>query len=232
MAKKRRRKATRRPAAAAAAPKRRRRRTSNPAKRRRRSSPRMGTGINAITADMRTGLGRLIGKLATAWAVRRWSQSPGGIFGTAHTSPTAGEGWSLPQYAIAGAVAMWGPALLRRFVNPSEFRRGAVDLMLEKLVWTEGLARSQWAQNAFGTGDVGYNGSSGQTYVQQGNRWNAMQGLVAASPLDGLVEASALDGDPSYSYGHLLPSGVSADTTKFGKHSGSGYTSQVHAAYS
>lgn len=185
-----------------------------------------------MTNEMRTGLGRLIGKLATAWAVRRWSQQPGGLFGTAYTSPTAGEGWSMPQYVIAGIVAMWGPTLLRRFVSPTEFRRGAVDLILEKFVWTEGIARNQWAVNAFGTGDVGYDASTGQSYVQQGNRWSAMQGLVQASPLDGLVEASALDGSPGYSYGHLLPPGVPASTAKFGKQSGSGFTSQYHAAYS
>ena len=170
----------------------------------------------------------MLGMLAAGWAVRRWSQSPGGMWpGQAHTSPLMGEGWSLPQYAIAGAVAMWGPPLVKRFVNPTEFRRGVVDLMVQKFIWTEGIARSPALQAQFGAGDIAYNGH--QAYVNSGNRWNAMQGLVESSPLDGLVESSALDGPMGHSaYGHLMAPGTG---TVAGKYHGSGYTSNYHAAF-
>ena len=164
--------------------------------------------------------------------VRRWSDNAGGMFGQSFTSPTAGEGWSLPQYAIAAATAWFGPKLLGRFVSGAEFRRGVVDLMVEKFVWTEVIARNQWAVGQFGAGDVGYNQNTGQSYVQQGNRWNAMQGLVQQTPLDGLVEQTPLDGQNlDYQYGHLLPTGTSVGVQRAGKWSGSGWASPYHAAF-
>lgn len=227
----RRRRAVRRAPVARRPARRRRRRIANPRRRRRASSYARG-GINAVVSEFKNSLPRMFGKLVTAWCVRRWSSTAGGIFGTAHTSPMMGEGWSLPQYAIAGLVATLGPRFLGRWVNGGQFRAGCVDLMVEKMIWTEGIARNSWAVQQFGTGDVGYNNQIGQAYVDQGGRWNAMQGLVAASPLDGLVEASPLDGDGDYAYGHLLPAGASAGTQRAGKYGGSGYTSQYHAAFS
>lgn len=238
---KRRKKATRRPAKRGAATtrkitRRRRNPIANPAPRkvakRRRSNPSSRGGLGAIMSEVNSGVPRLLGKLAAAWAVRRYSNQAGGMFGQAHTSPTAGEGWSLPQYAIAAAVAMWGPKLFGRFIPSTDFRRGVVDLILEKFVWTEGIARSPWAVAQFGTGDVGYNAATGQSYVQQGSRWNAMQGLVEQTPLDGLVEQTPLDGNLDYQYGHLMdPASTSNGLQRSGKWHGSGYTNQYHAAF-
>lgn len=228
----RRRRSARRAAPTRTITRRRRRNPTPPKRRRRRSNPSMRGGLTAVVSEFQNSLPRLMGKLAAAWAVRRWSSSPGGMFGVAHTSPTAGEGWSFPQYLIAGAVALWGPPLVSRFLNASEFRRGVVDLMAEKLVWTELIARNSWAVQQFGTGDVGINNSTGQAWVNQNNRWNAMQGLVEQTPLDGLVEQTALDGPNDYQYGQLLPSNTSIGVQRAGKWSGSGYTSPYHAAYS
>jgi len=224
----------RRSATTSVAPVRRRRRRANPSRRRRavrRVSKGVGTGLTAVTNELMKSLPRLLGKITAGWAVRRWSSTAGGIFGQAHTSPTAGEGWSLPQYAIALGVAWFGPRVLGKFIPANEFRRGVVDLMMEKFVYTEIIARNSWAQQQFGTGDVGYNAATGQSYVDQGGRWNAMQGIVTQSPLDGIVEASPLDGGISHGYGHLLPAGASLATTKSGKYQGSGYKSGYHAAY-
>jgi hypothetical protein len=117
--------------------------------------------------------------------------------------------------------------LVKKFVNPVEFRRGVVDLMVQKFVWTEGIARSPALQAQFGAGDISYNGH--QAYVSSGDRWNAMQGLVESSPLDGLVESSALDGPMGQTaYGHLMPPGTG---TQAGKYHGSGFTSNYHAAF-
>ena len=226
MAKKRRKKSTRRKTAGASTTRRIVRR--NPTRRRRakrvyrRARRAAGTGVNAIVKEIQPALQRTLGMLVAGWAVRRWSKTPGGIWpGQTHTSPLMGEGWSLPQYAIAGAVAMWGAPLLRRFVNPTEFRRGVVDLMVQKLVWTEVIARSPMLQNQFGAGDVAYDGH--QAYVQSGGRWNAMQGIVEKSALDGIVEKSALDG-----MGHLMPPGTATRTSRY---TGSGFENPYHAAF-
>lgn len=228
MAKKRRKKTTRRRKTRGATTTRRitrRNPTRHNPTRRRRARKAIGTGITALTNELKPALQRTLGMLVAGWAVRRWSSTPGGIWpGQAHTSPTAGEGWSLPQYAIAGAIAMWAPPLLKRFIDPREFRRGVVDLMVQKLVYTEAIARSPMLQRQFGTGDVAYDGH--QAYVESGGRWNAMQGLVEKSALDGLVEMSPLDGMGDM--GHLMPKGTQTQSSIY---SGTGYENPYHAAF-
>lgn len=217
---------------------RRRRRRRNPAparrstnKRRRKNPMFLAGGVGSVFAEMRKSIPRLIGALATAWAVKQWGK-PGGLFGQDHTSEMLGKSWGWSQYAIAGAVAAWGPKVFGRFIDATEFRRGAVDLIMFKAVWTEGIARSPWAVRQFGNpGDVAYDPSGGGMYVDQGGSWNSMQGLVEESPLDGLVEASPMDGAYGGSMGHLLPANVSPSLAAQGRYSGSGYTSNYHAAF-
>lgn len=213
--------------------KRRRRRNPAPSKRRRRKNPSLGLGVTGVFNEMKNALPRLAGTLATAWAVRQFGQA-GGLFGQQFTSPMMGESWGWSQYAIAGAVAMWGPKLLGKFVNAKEFQRGSVDLIIQKLVWTEGISRSAWAVKQFGN-TIGIDSGTGQMYMDQGGgNYAAMQGLVEASPMDGLgslVEASPMDGHGGHGYGHLLPAGTSAQTAATGRYTGSGYTSNYHAAF-
>jgi hypothetical protein len=176
---------------------------------------------------------RLLGKLAVAWAVKRWGNK-GAIFSDqVYTSETYGNSWSMEQYLVAWAVATWVPKVFGRFLNASEFRTGAWDLILTKAIWTEGIARSDWAVQQFGaTGDVQYDPTSGQMMIESRGQLMPMQGpIVKQSPLDGLVGSSPLDGTGSYGYGHLLPAGVSAQTAETGRQSGSGYVSNYHAAY-
>jgi hypothetical protein len=235
------RKRRRRKGTTARKPRRRRRRTSNPEqttayvpetnRRRRRKrgrsrnpSPgrriarragRIGLlGLGALGADLRDAWPRFLGKLWVAWAVRRWGAQfgGGGLFGTPQTSPTAGESWTLGQYFIGYLALTVGSNFFGRWVSPAQFRQGGIDLLFTKLAWTEGIARSQWAQTQFGAatygqaeGDVQQT-PDGQTWLQQGGQWVALQGqLVQSSPLDGaLVSASPLDGAGSYGMGHQL----------------------------
>lgn len=219
----------------------RRKRRKNPIARigtRRAARTRNPIGLGGVTNELKSGIPRMIGKLATAWAVMRVSNSPmmsgghSGLFGTPQASVMMGQSWGWQQYAIAMAVAAWAPKFIGKWVNPTEFRRGATDLILEKLIWTEGIARSPWAVKAFGAnpGMVAV-GPGNQAYWGSGGQWNAMQGLVASSPLDGLVDASPMDGPESYNYGHLLPASATAAERKSGAYTGSGYADPFHAAF-
>lgn len=138
------------------------------------------------------------GKLFVAFAVRKVGGLGGGqlLGGAPIQSPTAGQSWGLGQYIVAALAAHFGAKLFKRVLNPSEFRRGGLDLLFTKLIWTEGIARSDWAKQQFGNTGPSYSPSTGQTWLSTGGRSVAMQGeLVEASPLDGeLVEASPLDG--------------------------------------
>lgn len=145
-------------------------------------------------------------------------------------SQTAGGSWSAAQYAIAFVGAHFGAKIFGKFFSPTEFQRGARDLIFTKLVWTELIGRSQWAKQQFG--GFRYNRNTGTTWLTGGGRAVSMQGLVQASPLDGLVQASPLDGTGYGSYGGLLPSTTSPDQAMRARWSGDGYTSEYNAAYS
>jgi hypothetical protein len=231
-------------------PRRRRRRRRNPGSapvsRRRRRNPgaRSGGGLlglfgggggGGLMGEVSRFLPSLAGKLFVSAVVKRFGTQGGSLFGGPQSSPTVGGSWSMGQYLAALLAANLGAKVFGRFLNAAEFRRGGMDLILTKLVYTEGLARSPGLQAILG--NVPENqirvDADGQTYLQQGGRWVAMQGpLISASPLDGLVEAAPLDGPPGYGYGHLLPAATDAATVEAGKWAGSGFTSNYNAAYS
>jgi len=228
-------------------PRRRRRRSArrrNPVsfgRRRRRRNPE-GFG-GGIMSEVNRFLPRLLGKLFVAFLVKRWGGQGSLMSPTAMQSPTLGGSWTMGQYVLAAVGAHLGAKVFGRFINAEQFKQGAYDLILTKLVWTEGLSRSPWLQATFGAaeGEVKYNEQTGQMEIFQGGRWQMMQGyddmsgsdLVTASPLDGeLVAASPLDGSASYGYGHLLPANADAATVRAGMYTGSGYVSPYHAAYS
>ena len=146
------------------------------------------------------------------------------------TSEFAGTSWTWRQYGIALAVAQFAPKLLSRVIDPTGFRQGAMDAIVMKFVWTEGISKSDWGREQFGTGDIYSDNSNGQLYWDQGGRQVAMQGLVASSSLDGLVEGGPMDGHDPSGYGHLLPAGTDAQTAYRGAYHGSGYTDPYQAA--
>lgn len=236
--KKRRRKtSTKRRAAPAPAPKRRRRRrTTNPARRtsRRRKNP----SVSGILGSVKSWIPAMVGKLAVTWVVQRMGGMGVGGSLTSFTqtppSVTAGGQWSMYQYLAAGVVAQYGGKLLGKYVNAAEFKRGAWDMILTKLVWTEGIGRSEWAVKQFGAdGDVSYDPGSGSMLMEQGGRLNYMQGsqLVEQSSLDGLRMANDLDGG-DYEFvgndlGHYTPSPTEASI-----HQGTGSNDPYVTAYS
>jgi len=213
-------------------------RSSNPVRRRRsrRSNPGILSGSGLQDIAKRWGW-RFAGKLAASFVIRKFG-SPGNLTGgPAYQSPTAGSSLTIGQYIMASMTVRVIAHLGKRFfgAGAQQLIEGADDLLLTKLVWTEGISRSQWARGAFGNvnGRIAY--TPGQMWVGQHGQWNAMQGLgselVQASPLDGplgseLVQASPLDGP----MGHLLPPGVDPDVARIGRYQGSGYTNPYQAA--
>lgn len=175
-----------------------------------------------------------LGKLTVSYAIRRWSGRGQLLGGAPVKSYTAGSSLTAGQYLV-GLVALHlaaGVFSRMSFINRGDFLKGGYFFLFTKLVWTEGFARNDWARQAFG--NVRYSPDTGQTWVQQGNQYVAMQGeLVEASPLDGeLVEASALDGGLSHSYGHAMSETTSPERQKISKWSGTGFQSNWPAAYS
>jgi len=231
-------------------PNRRRRRKVGGSRRRRKNPGRIATrarsfgggllGIGTLGSDMRAAWPALLGKLWVSWAVRRWAGQfgTGGLF-TPKSSPTMGESWTMGQYVIGYLALSLGSRFFGRFVPQAEFRRGGISLLFDKLVWTEGLSRSTWAQQQFGgdtygaaEGDV-QRTEDGQVWLQQGGQWVAMQGqLVSASPLDGqLVEASQLDGAGSYGYGHAMDPNTETALAIRSNYSRTGSTNKYAAPY-
>lgn len=198
---------------------------------RRSSNPSLGglmSGVGPIVADIKGAIPRLIGKLAAVAAVKRFGGASGAIMGPLVTTPTRGESWTLQQYAIALGVGLFAPKIFGRFVNGAEFRRGVVDLIVEKVVWSELIARSPTAMQWLGAadGDVQFDPSTGQMWVQQGGQYVAMQGygdtLVPQTQYGELV--------PANQYGHLLPPNVDALTAR-GQWDNSGFVNRFDAAY-
>ncbi len=189
------------------APPRRRPSRARAPSRRRRRNPSLSGMKAGFMGEVNKWLPAFAGKLFVAFAVRRIGALGGQqlLGGGPVISPTAGTSWGFGQYIVAGLATHFGSKLFKSVLDPSGFRRGGYDLILTKLVWTEGIARSPWAAEAFGNYGPRYSPRTGQTWLSTpGGGSVAMQGeLVEASPLDGeLVEASPLDGSPvSASYG-------------------------------
>jgi hypothetical protein len=184
------------------------------------------SGIGPIVADIKSAVPRIAGKLAAIALVKRFGGPSGAIMGPTVTTPSRGESWTLQQYAIAIATGLFAPKIVGKFVNGSEFRKGIVDLIVEKVLWSEVIARSPTAMQWLGAeGDVQYDPSTGQMYVQQGGQYVAMQGygdLVPQTQYGGLV--------PATQYGHLLPPNVD-DLTARAQWDNSGFVNRFDAAY-
>jgi hypothetical protein len=139
---------------------------------------------------------RLAGKLWTSWVVRRWGALGGAggqlLGGGPVQSWTAGSSWTLGQYGLAILAAHFGSKLFGKVLDAGDFRQGCWDLILTKLIWTEGIARSDWAKSQFGSPRIRGNRRTGQAWLQQGGQWEALQGAHGMG--DTIVDAGALDG--------------------------------------
>lgn len=197
------------PVVAAMNPSRRRRRRRNPSvvamnpRRRRRRNPESGdlkSFFGKWAPSGKTILLALGADLVIGLAVRRFGDTWGtGIMGQAATSPYAGQGWSIKNYAVAAGALF----LVNRFFVRSRFGEdgsrafvtAGITQLARRMMYTEVLARSQWAQDTFGQVVPVYDDMEGQRWAQtQDGSWYAMQGtLVQASPMGGaLVQASPM----------------------------------------
>lgn len=167
-------------------------------------------------------------------------------------SPMMGEALSARGYLMAFLGAYVGGEIAARIWGRAAGEQvylGGVDLMVQKLVWTQLISRNAWAQQQFGNvhgyatmpGNVGqnlgqmdqaqegdiYTDEDGNVWLSQGGRWVSMQGLVEAGTLGQLVEAGTL-GDTGSGY---LPSSTSAQENAWSQYSQTGSSDPYHAAY-
>lgn len=211
---------------------------------------------------------RAMGQLGAAWAIMRFGgarPSPGSWPGGSGVpySPMQGEALSMRGYVmgflgayLSGEIAarVWGKTA------GEEAYKGGIDLLVQKLVWTQLISRNAWAQSQFGNpygmatmpGDVGaglgqaeganfqegdiYTDEDGNVMLMQGGRWIAMQGLVEAGPLGALVEAGPLGAMHADYMGDTgsgyLPQGTPAAENAWSQYAQTGSRDPYHAAYS
>jgi hypothetical protein len=159
-------------------------------------------GLGNIKGMLMGGVQRLSGTIVVAAAAKfaeRWGgKSSGGGF-----SAMYGEPWTWQQYAAGLAAALFGGKLLGKFVNPVAFQTGAIDFLLGKALFTEGIARMPELQKYLGEAQENstYYDPNGQGYMAQDGQYVAMQGLVESNQYDGLgtlVQSNALDGVADY----------------------------------
>ncbi len=170
MAKKKRKKSTRRrkrrrnpatPArtSRARAPARRRSSRAAPRRRRRRCNPGSRGRAWPYGYGPQQMLWYGLGHLAQAFAVRRFGDAWGkGVMGKNAASPYAGQGWSFKNYLIAVITGYVGAKAIERTkwgkVAAEQVWRSAVDNVIIRMMWTEVLGRSKWAQDTFGQSDA------------------------------------------------------------------------------
>lgn len=191
--KKKRRKKNPEPVTAALAnpSRRRRRRKKNPApRRRRRRNPEGRAGRLLSIAQFPKGQSILMAMLADlviGFAVKRASTWTGdawgtGMFGQAATSPYAGQGWSFRLYAAAGLALMLGARMVRGWRGEEaarEFSHAGWTQLARRFMYTEVIARNQWAQDTFGQVAQVVDTSDGTRWIEtpEGG-WYAMQGRL------------------------------------------------------
>lgn len=205
--------------------KRRRNPEENPRRRRRRRrrrNPEGGAarilGLGGMLGALREAVGDALptvgAKLAISWAVKRWGTSWGeGLMGDKPAvSPYGGQAWSLRNYMIAVAVGAIGSTIASRW-KPGAGRawmRSVADDILQRLVYTEVIARSKWGQENLGADPIpiGYERNAhGDTFaIYEGTGYRpAMLGLEPAGPLGGLVPANRKMSSRAPAMGHLYP---------------------------
>lgn len=227
------------------------RRRTNPAPRRRAPARRRGRnpdgggGGGRRSIDLMAPLRhwkpfwRLAGKMAAAWAVRRWGDPEGAVPSTA----TMGGRWTIKNHII-GLAAGYLSGMVAGRIRPGvgqEVYEGAVDLSVSKAWWHEVVQAIPGGATYFGStdpalqqllgraqpGDTIDDGRGNRFVVQaqaDGSRTmvpmmglepaRALDGIQAARPLDGLTTARPTDGYQQRrraSYGHLTVASPAAE---------------------
>jgi hypothetical protein len=206
----RRRRRRRNPGEAMGAPPRRRRRRSST--RRRRNPDDGGGGRRSVDAmaPLRhwSPLWRMLGKMAGAFAVRKWGDPEGAVPSTA----TMGGRWSIRNHILNLVAGYAAGTLLGKMGrgHGQEVYDGAVDLSLSKAFWHEVIQAIPGGAGYFGStevqqllgraqaGDTIDDGRGNRYVVQVGadgsKQMVPMMGLQAATALDGLQAARPIDG--------------------------------------
>lgn len=183
-------------------PKRRRRRRGNPAPSRRRRRGNPGARDIVGLANFPKGSSILWALAADAlmgFAVRRLRPKWGtGIMGQQATSPYGGEAWDAQSYMLAGLALVVGSRVIRGWSRGGEeaaraFAHAGWTQLARRVMYTEVLARSTWAQQTFGQVAQVMDTSDGTRWIQtpEGG-WYAMQGLTQEGPMGALVPEGAM----------------------------------------
>lgn len=256
-------------------PARRRRRRRNPratpvprarnARRRRRSpgrrrNPTFGGMLKIdLRDDLAYSLWRMGGKLAVAFAVRRWGDAGEANPGSGVASATTGERWGFKNLLIGWLASAVSGELGARFFGAERGQKiydGGVDLLTTKMFWSEVVHRlggtggaamfgaeqdmQVLAQQA-GEGDVLDDGK-GNRWLLQGGKWVAMMGEEGdmGDELDeamysGLETATPLDALQEATdldgMGHLMDPGAPAASLADGRYSRRGSEDPYHSTY-
>lgn len=208
--KRRKRRATPNPAAANPKRKRRRKARSNPGRVRAaytKSKDFLKTlDLKQLAKEAGAGLGA---DLLMGFVVKRFGDPMGqpAIVG-GKSSPYAGSAWTMKNYAIAGGALLVAAWLGHKFKIPMAglaWREG-IKSLLKRGFYTEGIGRSEWAQNTFGSSMRVLDDGRGNRWVELPDGTQvAMAGLQDATPYGALVGADvygALD-DADEFYGAM-----------------------------
>lgn len=154
---------------------------------RRRKNPEGRSREPLIRVDW-TSLGwMLFGDLWIAYITRTWSGDDYGtsLFdGKKLTSPYQGQAWNLKRYMFAAATGYGIARLMGRSqktqAHARAFMNGVKFGILRRLVWTEGFARSTWAQKYFGDITDAYRDGGAVWMAVPGGYQQAMDGPQVA----------------------------------------------------
>lgn len=183
-----------------------RKRRKNPAKKRRRN-PGAGLRSKGLVINPRGAfsgaIGRLVGKLASTYAVRKWGDLQGSV------SWNMGARWSLKNYFIAILGGGLAGELIGRTISVDfgrEMFKGTIDLCVSKAVWHEAIAAIPGGSAVLGNipagikakmrpGDVADDGRGNRYQMQANGQIVAMMGTDSGSSsgdMGELVEATPL----------------------------------------
>ena len=223
---------------------------------RRRRNPDGGGGGSEKAITLANGFEDIVpvmfGHFILAWGLRTFGKPWGtsALSSGTSTSPYAGQAWPWNNYFYGLGVGYVVCRMLAKYKG-GHFARVVWQTIcrevVRRFVWTEGLAKIPGAQAYLGGDPPGsiYRDGWGNTYqMDHSGRWQSMQGLVAARPLDGLQLARPLDGlvaarpldrgwgkpGPRVMNGLLSPD-VSSAVADQGAFTGSGYTDPYNAVY-
>jgi len=235
-------------------PRRRRRST------RRRRNPTFGGMLKIdLRDDLGNALWKLGGKLAVAFAVRRWGDPGETNPGSGIMSETTGARWGFKNLLIGWLAGVVTGELGARFFGPERGQAiydGGVDMIVTKAFWSEIVHRiggtggaamfgqdqdmAVLAQQA-GEGDIMDDGQ-GNRWLLKGGRWVAMMGDedMGQDALDeamyGELEAATpLDALQEATaldgMGHLMDPGAPAASRMQGRYDRRGSEDPYHATY-